>query len=346
MPFPRATRRATAIAIATVSLGALAASAGATPTAAVERLAGQDRYETARAIALDTFDGATTAYVASGERFPDALAGNGIAGAGTGPILLVERDRVPTATSQALQELDVEEVVILGGTDAVSAGVSATLAEDHAVRRLAGVGRAETAVEIAEAIDQEVGIGAYDGRRAAFLARQDRFADALMVGPLAYNLTIPVLLTQTEVLTPVTAAALSDLDIEVVVIAGGTAAVSDAVERTVEATGVDVIRLAGDDRTETATAVADFAVAELGFGETHSNVARGDKFPDALTGGPHAGDLEMSPILLTSGDSLGDAAAAWLRARCATLAGVDVFGGTAAVSDATLTQIRQAARSC
>jgi len=104
----------------------------------VTRLAGADRYETAKAIATEigqanvaTLGGKRTAIIATGLDFADALAGGPLAAAGasaTGvhPILLVNAD-VPAATNDALTTLAIQQVVILGGTSVVSASVQAQL---------------------------------------------------------------------------------------------------------------------------------------------------------------------------------------------------------------------------
>lgn len=337
---------ATALTLGLTAAGLGGSSASATQTATIEPLAGVDRYGTAQALANETFDQATTVFVASGVTFPDALAASGLAGSRVGPILLVEPDSIPLATQTALAELGAENVVILGGTAAVGQSVEDELAADYAVSRVAGDDRYSTAVAIAEAIDAGLGIGAFESERAAFLARGDDFADVLSTGAMSYYASVPVLLTPTASLSPATSAALDDLAIQTVIVAGGTDAVSEAVVAEIEAKGISVQRLAGANRQETSAVMAEFGVQEFGLLASHANIARGDAFPDALAGGAHAGDLEMSPILLTAGDSLGAPAQAWLESHCSTLTTLHVFGGTEAVPPTVSAEALQAARSC
>lgn len=336
---------ATALTIGVTAAG-LGGTASATQSATIEPLAGVDRYGTARALANETFDQATTVFIASGVEFPDALAGSGLAGSAVGPILLVQQNSIPAETADALTELGAEEVVILGGTDAVSQAVQDQLAQDYAVTRVAGADRYGTAVAIAQAIEARDGLGAYEGENAAFLARGNDFADALSTGAMSYFASVPVLLTQPSALPAATGAALDDLDIQKVIVAGGTAAVSEAVVDAVEAKGIEVIRLGGQNRQETSTIMAEFGVEEFGLLADNVNIARGDTFPDALAGGAHAGDLEMSPIILTAGDSLGAPARDWIASRCETLQSIHVFGGTDAVPANVSAEALQAARSC
>ncbi|MFK5581856.1 cell wall-binding repeat-containing protein [Serinicoccus sp. LYQ131] len=88
----------------------------------VTRVAGADRYGTA-ALVSRAYDTADPVYVASGQDWPDALAGAARAGAQEVPMLLVRKDGVPGATWSALERLEPGRIVVLGGTMAVQEGV-------------------------------------------------------------------------------------------------------------------------------------------------------------------------------------------------------------------------------
>ena len=91
------------------------------PGATMERWAGADRYATAAAISLKTYpQGATTAYLASGASYPDALAGAPVAAHAGAPLLLTSRDCIPASTFAELTRLGATNIVLLGGTAAVS----------------------------------------------------------------------------------------------------------------------------------------------------------------------------------------------------------------------------------
>lgn len=91
-----------------------------------------------------------------------------------------------------------------------------------------------------------------------FVARSDDFADALAGGPLAALRTAPLLLTATNALPEDTADELQRLDPNRIIILGGPAAVSEAVEAQLAtyAGSGGVSRLAGADRFETAAKIA------------------------------------------------------------------------------------------
>jgi len=92
-------------------------------TAPVERLAGDDRYATAAAVAASFAQPGGSVYLATGGNFPDALTGAPAAIQDGAPVLLVDTTAVPGPTGARLEALDPTQIVVLGGTAAVSADV-------------------------------------------------------------------------------------------------------------------------------------------------------------------------------------------------------------------------------
>ena len=105
---------------------AVAAQLDAYTTGPVHRLWGADRYATAAAVAR-TFWGRHAAFVATGQNFPDALAGGAVAGRDGAPVLLVRGSPFPLATGQEILRLGSPRLIMLGGPGAVSTGVEAVL---------------------------------------------------------------------------------------------------------------------------------------------------------------------------------------------------------------------------
>lgn len=343
----RHTRRL-ATAVAGAALIALtSAPAGATSSVTTVRLQGPDRFATAAAIARATFPGGPangTALVASGLNYPDALSASYLAGRLGAPVLLTLPTSVPAATTDALAALSVTTVDILGGVNAVSDQVVATLqADGYRVARIFGPDRYGTAATIASEFPSS-SIGTYNnGGPTAVIATGTGFADALAAGPIAYHSALPILLSDPSALPPATQSALSTLGIAQVVVVGGPAAISDAVANQISAMHINVVRIAGADRTETATKLADAEIAQLGFGNVRVNLARSDNYPDALAGAPHAGVLAAPIVLAATPDLLGGSTTSWLQAHHSTLGAIDAFGGTLAISDATLAAAKSAA---
>ncbi|WP_432488355.1 cell wall-binding repeat-containing protein [Kineococcus sp. SYSU DK018] len=165
----------------------------------VLRLAGEDRYATAVRVARVLFDDPGTVFLATGEGFPDALAGAAAAGSAGAPVLLVGSTRLPEPVRYALSAegtslpLRPSRFVVLGGGSAVSDAVLDQIRalgyEDAVFERLAGPDRYATAVAVGQRFSP--------GGSAAVLAVGDGFADALAAGPLAAELGAPLLLTGT-----------------------------------------------------------------------------------------------------------------------------------------------------
>jgi putative cell wall-binding protein len=330
---------------------ALAPSAGAAASVTTARIAGADRYVTAQSVATDaSLTGGTMAILASGAdaNFPDALAASGLAGANApAPIVLTEPTVYTAAAKAALATLKgkgVTSVTIVGGTDAVSATVAtAVTADGFTVTRVAGVDRYETAGAIAAAQNTKKTTGSISSLKAAFIATGANFPDALAAGPAAYSGNLPILLVNSTGVPAATTKAITDLGIKKVYILGGTDAVPATVEATlVVQTGNAATRLAGVDKNETATKIADFEKANTSFVPTEVFLTTGLKAADALAVGPLAGQRK-APILLTA--SIPPVTASWLDANSSTINKITATGGTDAISDADLASAKASAEN-
>ena len=93
----------------------------------ITRVWGPDRFETASAVASTLLPNATSAYVANGLLFPDALAGAALAGHVGAPVLLTKPTSLPGATATALQNQKPSAITVLGGTAVVSSSVASVL---------------------------------------------------------------------------------------------------------------------------------------------------------------------------------------------------------------------------
>lgn len=202
------------------------------PEADIERIDGADRYETSKEIALKlqaVLGGGdiTVAFCASGANFPDALAAGGAAAKLGLPILLVKPGELPDATEQALNDLNVADTLVLGGTGAVGGWADTELPSPA---RLAGASRYDTAKEVADwALDPTNGTGFTADE--VFVATGRNFPDALPCGVVAARHDGVTLLVGTSLPTA-TGTFVSDnaSDIDVVHVVGGAGAVPLEVE--------------------------------------------------------------------------------------------------------------------
>ena len=204
---------------------------------------GRDRYDTALRLAND-FGGAKglgnvpTAFVASGLALVDAVSVAGLAGFLDAPVLLTSGDSLHGGVADFIEDYGVQTVYILGGAGAVSDEVAEdieALANEPTVSRIEGADRYATAAAAASKLG---GGAAWCGAEApaALLANGGdvSLVEAMMVGPVAHRLQLPLLLTAADAVPAATADFIEAEDIEHVVIVGGTDSVSDDVRHCAE----------------------------------------------------------------------------------------------------------------
>jgi len=143
----------------------------------VRRIAGEDRFDTAALVAREVGAPDGEVAIATGAVFADALSFAPVAAAHGIPILLTGSAALPRDTEEALDDLDAERAIVLGGTDAVSEAVAAELPDPV---RVAGDDRYATSVAIA-------GLAVERGADLAtvYAATGRDYPDALAAGPVA-----------------------------------------------------------------------------------------------------------------------------------------------------------------
>jgi len=151
----------------------------------VIRIAGINRYETSIEVAkyLGTV---TAAVIASGESFPDALSIASIAGAKQMPILLTDKNTLPTSVESYIKNNNITKGYIVGGTGVVSSNVESKLS---GFKRLAGIDRFSTNANI---INEFINDLNYD---SIFAATGYDYPDALAGSGSAAKLNAPIILT-------------------------------------------------------------------------------------------------------------------------------------------------------
>lgn len=297
------------------------------------RIAGDDRYATAAAVALDRWHHPSDVFLARGDDPSDALAAAYGSGLHSSPVLLTTRDALPDVTRAALQTLTPRLVRVLGGTSAVSDGVVASLrAMGFAVLRHAGADRYGTAAVVARSEDASI-VGQWkEEGRTALLANGRRPFDALAAGPLAAGQLFPILLTETDAVPAPTQEALDALGIRHVIVLGGTDAVADSVLASLQAGGRTARRVAGQDRMASAVAIAGL-LEELGISPVRASLVSATTPADALGAGPW-GAPDTPVLLCATPASCGPTTRQWAAAR--SLQEVVAIGGQLAVSDVAL----------
>lgn len=264
----------------------------------VERVYGQNRYDTAYAIAdmlkeqlkVEKF---SSIIVADGTNFPDALTGSYLAAKKNAPILMVNGDATKKEDKTILQLCEYIEknlveggtIYLLGGTAAIPELVENALPSGYTVKRLYGKNRYETNIKILE--EAEV-----NGEDIIICTGKD-FADSLS----ASSTGCPILLVN-DALTTDQLSFLKTSNSNMCYVVGGEKAVSveayDQISRICA-----VKRIKGANRYETSVKLA----AEKAFypQPDHAVLAYAYNFPDGLCGGPLAYSFD-APLILVGAD--------------------------------------------
>ncbi|WP_420445867.1 cell wall-binding repeat-containing protein [Candidatus Poriferisodalis sp.] len=330
---------------------------------------GRDRYDTALRLATNLgkskgLGNVPVAFVASGDTLVDSVSVSGLAGFLDAPVMLTPTESLHGGVADFIEDYGVDTIYVLGGSAAIADSVLEdieALANEPTVTRIEGADRYATAAAVAA----ELGGGAaWCGGEdiAALLVNGGdvSLAEAMMVGPIAHRLQLPVLLTAADELPSATADFIEAEDIEHVVIVGGTDAVSEDVANAVSDAGVDTVdRIAGDTAAATSVALAGLLTGDCKddlapvSADTVALVHR-DALPDGVAAAPvlassyDGGDLV--PILVV-GDTLPASVRDYLAATPETVGGnklnlsIVAIGGTAAVSSSVMDAAVAAAAS-
>ncbi|QYH34758.1 cell wall-binding repeat-containing protein [Salinibacterium sp. M195] len=192
----------------------------------VKRIGGIDRYETSRMLAAATFPAGTvtSAYLADGRNFPDALTASPAAAGFSGPVVLIRgnANTADAATLALLNTLGVNSVKVAGGSGVVSNGIVAHLnTKFTTVKRNSGLNRYTTAVAI--------NADAFSSATTVYVATGADFADALAGAVLAGAKDAPLFISTTSCIPKVVMTAITNLGNPKVVLLGGTGVLTSGV---------------------------------------------------------------------------------------------------------------------
>lgn len=232
----------------------------------VKRTFGENRYSTSLRVAMDYYDNkSSTAIIASGHGFADALVGGVLAGYEDAPLFLSGRDKIDDEIIHYLTNLKLKEVYLLGGYNSLSKDLEKQLDNiGISSKRIAGVSRYDTAKLVAEEIQAK-----HDILGPTYYADGKNFPDALASGPLVVKNKGLLLLSDG-----------SPISGNNVIALGGPKSVPG-----------DVKRISGPNRYGTALEIADE------FKRPTALLVDGSNYPDALSAGALASKVKANIIL-------------------------------------------------
>ena len=266
-----------------------------------------------------------TVVIATAGGFADALSAAGVAGLTGAPILLVNKNSLPSQTKTELSRLKPKSIIIAGGDGAVSNKVANQIKSVTGVapKRIYG----ETATGTAAALNKAFAKQWTSG--VAILATNKTFYDALSAAPISYSKHYPIFLSEgNSNVSNETINAMKACGIKQVIVVGGDGAVKDSVVNKLKRNGIALkIRLWGETAYDTSKSIATWAV-QNGMSANNMGVATGKSFYDALCGAALCGKNNAALVLADSKNSKNSTFAS--ANKNSILQGY-VFGGDGAV---------------
>ncbi|WP_420439502.1 cell wall-binding repeat-containing protein [Candidatus Poriferisodalis sp.] len=346
-------------AIALLPVSNAAAQSGESDLAEIEvvRYGGSDRYATsllvAEAVAADAGGELEWVVMVSGLSWHEAVVAASVAGHLGAPVLMTPPNAVRSDALDFLERVGASKVLLVSS----GTGVARTITEavddrlrqaEVAVERIGGGDRYRTGVAVAERLGV---VGALSGARTAIIASGEVFADALVAGPLSAHGGHPVLLTPSAELHASVADYLVRERMEHVVLMGGHAALSQAVEDAIGGLGISTDRIAGASRFETATKTAVYAAGRSSdecFAQARIGLARARVPFDSFSAAPLLA-RRCAALVLTNPGEVPQSTAGYLdtvrRSADNGTAELLVFGGDAAVGSAAIDAYREGSDS-
>jgi len=190
-------------------------------------------------------------------------------------------------------------------------------------KRLCGQNRYQTAI----AISKE----GWKQSDYAIIAYGENYPDAIAAAPLAMKYDAPILLTEKDNLTEDTKQELIRLGTQNVFVVGGTGVITPDVESQLISLNINVTRLAGNDRYETAV-----KIAEMLGNPNEVMIATGDDFPDALSVAPAAAKMGI-PILLIQPNRIPESVNQYINSK--SISKAYIVGDETIVSSSTEKQL-------
>ena len=293
--------------------------------------------------------GVATFVVANGWSPSDVGVASVLAARTSGPVVVYTAgDALSEKTRELMREASPAEVVIVGGTAAVSRDVRTQIraaSSESGISRVSGADRADTAAGTARRI---LGGASSAGRVTVIVANGWSPPDIGAAAALAARSgRSAVIYTQRDSLPEASASLLRDYNVTRVIVIGGTAAISTEVYDQIAAAASDasISRLTGADRVDTAAQAARRVLGNPAAAPDGVTlvIANGWSAPDVGVAAALAAATENSAVAYTSQGTLPAATAALITDYRPSQ--VIIVGGSAAVTNDVRAAITETAPS-
>lgn len=261
-----------------------------------DKLAGENRFETAAKISEKGFKTAENVIIVNSKGGADALASTPFAKMKNAPVLLTDAKSLNDETKKEITRLGAKNVFIIGGEAVVEESVAKQLKEMNlTVERINGKDRYETALKVATKLGDVSEVAVVNGATG--------IADAVSIAPVAANNKMPILFSSPSEGTKVVDQYIKDEKVAKSYVIGGVGAISEAVASKLP----KAERLGGNNRNETNAIVIEKFYKDEQLNNlfiAKDGMKKQDDLVDALTVGVVAAK-ENSPVVI-GGDNLNE----------------------------------------
>ncbi|QXE18342.1 cell wall-binding repeat-containing protein [Clostridium sp. 001] len=269
----------------------------------VTRIYGNTRYETCINI-CDKFDNGkvNNVIIASGNNFPDALAGSVLSKKLNAPILLVDKE-----VTNSMDSIEYLKNHFNYDGNVYILGQSASVSEQYVnyiknlgcknITRLGGTDRFDTNKKIVDTLNVQKGT-------PVVITNGYGFADALSVSSIAASKGYPILMSNSSNLSNEIKQKIKDIQPSHVYLIGGEGSLSNNIISEIENTSLqlgasNIIRIGGSTRYDTSLDISKY----FNMASDTAVITSGKNFPDALSGSAIAAQ-KNAPIILTDGQNI------------------------------------------
>ena len=260
----------------------------------VDKVVGEDRYDTAIKISNKGWQKADTVIVVNEESSIAGVIATPLATTYGAPILLTRSNSTPNNIITELKRLNAKNIVVVGSEKEVASGAIKDLKKSGAsVSRIGGNNVYEVSLNIAKAIDEKQDVSKVyvtNGTRGQI--------DALTIAAKAGEEKRPIILTEKSSINSSVYSWLKSESLSDAYVIGGDEVVSNEVLNKIDGVvkaDVSKNRVYGTDRHETNAAVISKFYHDKNLRALF--VAKSDELIDALACGPFAAK-KQSPILI------------------------------------------------
>lgn len=247
----------------------------------------------------------STAVLARDDTWIDALASSSLQGAIGAPLLVTPPQELAPEVRKELRRMGARNVYLMGGPSALSPAVEQALVDaGYQVERVPGDNAVANAAALADRF--------LPNSKTALLVRgitgsadESRgFVDVLAGGAWAASESMPVLLTDPFQLSGETREYLERSQVQKVILVGGRIALGGSVNAELERLGVEVQRISGPSRFDTAAKIAALRATDPKDPSVLLVDGSGDRLWVAAFAAALYSTRAAAPILLTDHDVL------------------------------------------